>query len=257
MRTISKEVKSNARTILLRYGYGTVIMMVVIYYFLQYIASSIINFAISTDTTVSSFIFNNLVNLVVSFMLSLLSIGFYKMALAVSRNEHIYIRDLFYGFRHTADSFLIVIIILDVIQMFCVQLPGALWSRFNAAPLAAAANQESLPDMLDSLAQMSYISLISGLIQLIGGLIYQAVTVSFAMAYFLMIDHPDMAPIQAIKESFALMRGHRKQYYFITALSFIGYHLLDSLGGGIAMVLVLPYIMVVKTLMYRSIAHAQ
>ncbi len=68
---------------------------------------------------------------------------------------------------------------------------------------------------------------------------------SYAMAPYLLIDHPDWTPRQCIAESKRLMEGHRWRYFRLN-LSFIGWWLLAMVGayllGGFTTLLITPYI---------------
>ena len=55
---------------------------------------------------------------------------------------------------------------------------------------------------------------------------------SFSMVYHVMIDRPELGPMEALKESRRLMRGHRWQL-FCLQFSFIGWHFLGALCLGI------------------------
>ena len=63
---------------------------------------------------------------------------------------------------------------------------------------------------------------------------------SYAMTEFILMDHPEYGPLQAITESRKMMYGHRMQL-FILGLSFIGWFLLCIITLGIASLWVVPY----------------
>jgi uncharacterized membrane protein len=52
----------------------------------------------------------------------------------------------------------------------------------------------------------------------------------YAMTFYILNDEPDIKPLQAIKRSSEMMRGH-KWDFFKLHLSFIGWYLLAILGG--------------------------
>ena len=63
---------------------------------------------------------------------------------------------------------------------------------------------------------------------------------SYAMTEFILLDHPEYGPLQAITESKKMMYGHRMQL-FILGLSFIGWFFLCIVTLGIASLWVVPY----------------
>ncbi|MGM9746185.1 MAG: DUF975 family protein [Paludibacteraceae bacterium] len=69
---------------------------------------------------------------------------------------------------------------------------------------------------------------------------------SYAMSYYVALDHPDWNAEQCIQESMRLMSGH-KMKLFLLDLSFIGWGLLCILTFGIGLLWLAPYI---------SISHA-
>ncbi len=68
---------------------------------------------------------------------------------------------------------------------------------------------------------------------------------SYAMAPYLLIDHPDWTPRQCIAESKRLMEGHRWRYFCLN-LSFIGWQVLALVSaqflGGFTTMLLTPYV---------------
>jgi len=63
----------------------------------------------------------------------------------------------------------------------------------------------------------------------------------YRLAYYILLDDPDKGPLQCIRESKAIMRGHKKEL-FLLDLSFIGWVLLITLSAGILGIWILPYI---------------
>ena len=65
-------------------------------------------------------------------------------------------------------------------------------------------------------------------------------SISYAMAPYILIENPDMQPMDAINASKAMMNGH-KMDYFVLMLSFIPWMLLSAITFGIAGIYVFPY----------------
>lgn len=63
----------------------------------------------------------------------------------------------------------------------------------------------------------------------------------YRMAYYALLDNPDMTAREALNVSKAITRGH-KMSIFVLDLSFIGWYLLAGLTFGIVLIWKLPYI---------------
>ncbi|SIN86577.1 DUF975 family protein [Fibrobacter sp. UWB11] len=63
---------------------------------------------------------------------------------------------------------------------------------------------------------------------------------SYSMSLYILIDHPEYSPLEAIKKSKEMMYGHRMEL-FILELRFIPWLLLSLITLGIALIWVVPY----------------
>lgn len=77
-------------------------------------------------------------------------------------------------------------------------------------------------------------------------------TLSFALAPYLMMKDKNLDPIEALKQSFNKMNGHRLDL-FVFELSFIGWILLVALTFGIAIIWVGPYMQTAILKYYEQI----
>ncbi|MGN0846521.1 MAG: DUF975 family protein [Kiritimatiellia bacterium] len=79
---------------------------------------------------------------------------------------------------------------------------------------------------------------------------------SYAMASFLLVDHPDWAPRTCLAESKRMMEGHRWRYFCLN-MSFIGWWLLAALAsvgiGNFAMMLLVPYVDAARAAFYEDL----
>ena len=62
----------------------------------------------------------------------------------------------------------------------------------------------------------------------------------YRMAYYVLLDHPEYGCLQCIRESKALMRGHKAEL-FVLDLSFLGWYLLCALTFGLLLIWRMPY----------------
>ena len=79
---------------------------------------------------------------------------------------------------------------------------------------------------------------------------------AYSMAAYIKVDHPEYSPIQAIKVSTELMRGHKWQL-FVLDLSFIGWLLLSFVTFGLASLWVAPYIAASRAEFYQELVKSQ
>lgn len=71
----------------------------------------------------------------------------------------------------------------------------------------------------------------------------------YAMAPYLLAEHPDLTATEAIEQSKQLMDGHKARL-FCLHLSFIGWYLLAALTGGIGYFFLAPYVKAAETGFY-------
>ncbi|MBR6521597.1 MAG: DUF975 family protein [Oscillospiraceae bacterium] len=76
----------------------------------------------------------------------------------------------------------------------------------------------------------------------------------YRMAYYILLDDPDKGPLQCIRESKELMRGHKKEL-FVLDLSFIGWEFLITISAGILGIWILPYIYTTYAMYYNDLAY--
>ena len=97
-------------------------------------------------------------------------------------------------------------------------------------------------------------SLIIGLLSLllmIPGLIAHY---RYSQALYILIDDPSKSPVQCLRESGTMMKGHKKEL-FILDVSFIGWYLLGMIpyAGYAVQVWSVPYIEMTKALFYETL----
>ena len=77
---------------------------------------------------------------------------------------------------------------------------------------------------------------------------------AYSMTYYILDEHPDMKPMEAIRRSKELMRGHKWEF-FCLQFSFIGWWILSILTLGIGFLFLSPYIEQANYIFYYNIAH--
>ena len=141
--------------------------------------------------------------------------------------------DLFYGFRHHPDRVILLTLALGLLYAACL-IPGYV-VLILAIPLESPA------------------LLIAGIVLLIIGLVAVVIlSLGFSQALFLLTDYDDLGPIQAAKESWKMMKGHKGRLFYLD-LSFLGLALLSLLSCGIAMLWITPYMRMTQSFFYREL----
>lgn len=77
-------------------------------------------------------------------------------------------------------------------------------------------------------------------------------SLSYSMSFYLKADNENIYPLDAIKKSKQMMRGHKLEY-FILGLSFIGWFLLSIITLGIALIWFVPYSQITFALYYDEL----
>ena len=79
-------------------------------------------------------------------------------------------------------------------------------------------------------------------------------TFAYSMALYILLDNPEKTVMQCLRESKAMMRGHKKEFFFLQ-FSFIGWYLLASFGyvGYITQLWSLPYMNLCYIMFYENL----
>ena len=77
----------------------------------------------------------------------------------------------------------------------------------------------------------------------------------YAMAFYIMNDHPELTAMEAIERSKQMMYGH-KWRYFVLQLSFIGWGLLCVLTLGIGLLWLIPYMAATTANFYEDLSRS-
>jgi uncharacterized membrane protein len=74
----------------------------------------------------------------------------------------------------------------------------------------------------------------------------------YSMAYYIMMDNPQLSAFEALKQSKYMMVGHKFEF-FVLQLSFLGWFLLGALTLGFAFLWVNPYYEATKAIFYQDL----
>ena len=79
---------------------------------------------------------------------------------------------------------------------------------------------------------------------------------SYAMSYFIKIDHPELSASDCITASRKMMKGHKFDLFYLH-LSFIGWFLLSIFTFGIGLLWLCPYVDVATAAFYNDLKAEQ
>lgn len=145
-------------------------------------------------------------------------------------------RDVFFGFRKEN---LLKTLILSVVQ--------------TAVNVICLAPYEYLQTKY--LATQDFKWLFATLAALIAGYaVYIPMGLAFDITYYLLLDFPDRKATAIIRDSFRVIKGHRKRF-FLLQCSFIPLYLLCELSLGIGFLWLTPYVHMTLVLFYLDLLN--
>ena len=127
--------------------------------------------------------------------------------------------------------------------------------RGNAAPqdlsvAVEAGKRHFVNSILVSLLTAVFIT-IGFILFIVPGILF---AYSFSMVYYVMNDRPELSPMDALKESYRLMKGHRWQLFCLT-LSFIGWAILGAFCFGIGSLWATAYLETATAVFYDELVN--
>ncbi|HJD30183.1 MAG TPA: DUF975 family protein [Candidatus Blautia avicola] len=170
-------------------------------YLLIFICSIILTLVITAllnPYSVLSIITCQIMIYIVSLFVSLLQAGYMKLLLNMNRKEPFSLKDLISPFTIQPDRFLTVNLILLLVEVLL------------ALPLNV------LSYRTEGMTSLAF-SLGGTMVQSLVGLI---LSLFFGLSNYLLLDNPQMGPIESLKISNHLMKGNKGRYFYIS-LSFI------------------------------------
>lgn len=172
--------------------------------------------------------------------------GMQRYFLRISRNTPCKPTDVYYGIVALPRGIFFLSIALYGLYLFAIIVPTLLvvgiLSLFDS--MVATGNVE-VPKWL-----------CVGVVVLAGSWLVIRFSIAFAMAYYLLIEEGPIGPINILRKSSALMKGHQVQY-FTLQLSFLGWAALSILTLGIGALWFAPYSMVSSAIFFDEVANQQ
>lgn len=233
MKRTSAELKRLAREDLVhRYGIPIAVMVV------TELILSVLMLPFSWDISLQYSSARELtIYYVATFIISLIgvifAVGRLVIALRMARRQEYHFGDLFYGFRHHADRYILAELLLMLIFLVPVVL-------MIVSILAAV--------LLDKIA----LKVLMGVLIIVFMVAVIILALQYALVFYLLADHADWKLIQAFRESRRYMKGNKGRLFCIY-LSFIGWIALAVLSLGIGSLWITPYIVQTQTRFYMDV----
>ncbi|MFG6383705.1 MAG: DUF975 family protein [Lachnospiraceae bacterium] len=159
--------------------------------------------------------------LIIGMVSVILQCGISRMYLGFSRKQGAEIGMLFGEFKRRPDRYLLGCLIIYGISFACI-LPGYLCWIVGIVGGGILA------------------SLIGAILYLIGVIVLVMICLCYSMAFFFLVDYPQMNTLEALRQSAKVMNGNKGRLFYIY-LSFIGWYILGILSCGIGMIWISPY----------------
>lgn len=198
-----------------------------------------------------------LFDFLIAMLMQVLTAGLLRISLCVSRHEPVQFKDLFFGFTHHPDRFLVVALIFGLLSRLLITLPSWLFNKYGMSSMPSYQQMIKSTITQDSMTAIftfafSFLAIMC-LILLAGSLVYSLILLPFAMTIFLLVDYNDYSAFEALKESVRMMRGNKWRYFYLNYLSFFGLYCIGILSFGIALLWIQPYVNVTVANLYREL----
>lgn len=226
------ELKALARECMLG-KYGTAIALTLLIQAISAGISLILEFAIDSYT-VYGLIILNIINLIITFVMYIFSVGMCRFFLNAAKEQPIQVSDLFYGFSHHPDKAILIGLFLFLCAIVCC-IPFIGFMVAYVMTKSMAFMVASTLSFLLALAAVFYISF------------------TYNLSLYLLADGLHECSVrQLLEKSRELMTGNRFRYFYMM-VSFLGWFLLGMISCGIAYLWILPYMNCTAALFYLDL----
>lgn len=203
------------------------------------LVSNLFSVFFQTEGTLNM-VLSTVASFVIVLILNIFNAGLYAMMLHISRGENYFFSDLLYFFRNNPDRVIVAGFVFALIEFV------------TAIPLKIVLYQ--VPADVSDLQAVSNWFVGVGFAMLLQAVLQALLTLPFAMTYWVLCDNEWMGGLQALRESWRIMKG-RKLSYLGLILSFVPYMILVVLTWGIGILWVIPYMSVSEAFFYRAVTE--
>ena len=202
--TPTKELKKRAREALAE-KMGTVILAFVVLIILSF-GSGWISNTLFPENSKLHIALGYVFSFIISILINVISAGMLYMYLNIARNKEFSLNDLFYFFKKYPDRVITATFVLAFINVLTM-LPYTIYGY-------------SLPTDISDMNLLMEMAVKSGVLMIIGTVVYEIITIPLEMTYYILADNPQTKGMDALKESIEMMRGNFWRY-FLLKLSFV------------------------------------
>lgn len=175
---------------------------------------------------------------IVSLLSMVISTGYNFMLLNMARGREYRFGNLIYMFKKGSDGVLSAALIMALIDTV-LMIP--FYYMVNMTAPAA--------ETMEAVLEWSQPIMYSALAATVLGVV---IKLPFAMAFYILVDNPQMKGREALKKSASLMKGHMMQY-LVLQISFIPLMFLSILFLYVGLLWVMPYIYATNTIFYMDV----
>lgn len=174
--------------------------------------------------------------LIARILLGFLQFGLAYLCLNIVCGQRYNYKDVFFGFRkENLLKTLILSVVQTAVSVICLLPYEYLQTKY--------------------LTTQDFQWLLAALAALIAGYaIYIPIGLTLDITYYLLLDFPDRKAAAIIRDSFRIIRGHRKRF-FLLQCSFIPLYLLCELSLGIGFLWLIPYVHMTLALFYLDLLN--
>ena len=234
--TPTKELKKRAREALAE-KMGTVILAFVVLIILSF-GSGWISSVLFPENSKLNVALGYVFSFIISILINVISAGMIYMYLNIARNKEYSLNDLFYFFKKYPDRVITATFVLAFINVLTM-LPYTIY-------------EYSLPTDIPDMNLLMEMAAKSGVLMIIGTVVYEIITIPLEMTYYILADNPQTKGMDALKESIEMMRGNFWRYLLLK-LSFVPLMLLSVFTFYIALLWIFPYMAMTEVMFYRDL----
>lgn len=249
MKAISSNLKAKARRSLMG-RYNILVSAYLLTILIPNIVSMIFSMGYVEGNTLS-LVIQYAASFIISILSSILSIGMLYIVLNVIRKKTLGLGQIFYGFKHHADKFIIISIIFILPtfpgQVCTSELFSSIYAGIDLSSTSSLS--ENIASALNSNLSFTYLTL---LVYGIGLLITLYLMINYIFIFQVLLDQPQLSVPEAFRQCKALTQGNRGLIFYMM-LSFLGWILLNLCSVGIAMLWIMPYIEATFSCLYLKL----
>ena len=202
--------------------------------FAAHLAGSLLASSLFAGTDTLSLILNQVFLFIISLIAAIVSAGMSYMYLNIARQKDYSLADLFYFFKNQPDRVIVAAFVMALIDLL-VTIPYYYY-EFTA-------------DVGETLEQQTTFMMVSLMLLLIASALNTVLTSPFALTYYLLSENQDMDGLTALRQSAQLMKGNLIRF-LLMLLSFVPVMLLSVFTMYIALLWIIPYMDMSRTVFY-------